>query len=56
MREQLHRFRWALARLSFIVYILFSVVSLVGGFLSAPLMTWYFFGDWRFWRSPPPSC
>ncbi len=51
MREQLHRFRWALARLSFIVYILFSVLSLVGGFLTAPLMTWYFFGDWRFWRN-----
>lgn len=50
MREQLHAVRWAMARLTFIVYILFSVVSLVGGFLTAPLMTWYFFGDWRFWR------
>ena len=42
--------RWALARLVFIFYIGFSVVSLIGGFLTAPLMTWYFFGDWRFWR------
>jgi hypothetical protein len=50
MREQLQPVRWALARLAFIVYIVFSVVSLVGGFLTAPLMTWYFFGDWRFWR------
>jgi hypothetical protein len=50
MREQLHPVRWALARLTFIVYIIFSVLSLVGGFLTAPLMTWYFFGDWRFWR------
>jgi hypothetical protein len=39
-----------LARLVFIVYIVFSVVTLIGGFLTAPLMTWYFFDDWRFWR------
>ena len=50
MREQLNPVGWALARLTFIVYIVFSVLSLVGGFLTAPLMTWYFFGDWRFWR------
>ena len=42
--------RWALARLVFVVYIVFSVVTLIGGFLTAPLMTWYFFNDWRFWR------
>lgn len=42
--------RWALARLAFTAYIVFSVVTLVGGFLTAPLMSWYFFGDWRFWR------
>lgn len=50
MIRQLNQLRWALARLAFFIYIGFSVVSLVGGFLSAPLMTWYFFGDWRFWR------
>ena len=50
VREKLQAYRWALARLAFISYIVFSVVSLVGGFLTAPLMTWYFFGDWRFWR------
>lgn len=50
VRQQLNKARWALARLIFIAYIGFSVLSLVGGFLSAPLMTWYFFGDWRFWR------
>lgn len=43
--------RWALARLVFIFYILFSVATLVGGFLTAPLMSWYFFDDWRFWRN-----
>ena len=49
LRDKLRAFRWALARLVFISYIVFSVVTLVGGFLTAPLMTWYFFGDWRFW-------
>jgi len=48
--QQLKQARWALARLLFIVYIGFSIVSVVGGFLTAPLMTWYFHGDWRFWR------
>lgn len=50
MREKLQSFRWVLARLAFIVYTVFSVATLIGGFLTAPLMTWYFFGDWRFWR------
>jgi len=48
--QKLTKVRWASARLIFIAYISFSVVSVLGGFLSAPLMTWYFFGDWRFWR------
>jgi hypothetical protein len=48
--QKLTKVRWAAARLTFIAYISFSVVSLLGGFLTAPLMTWYFFGDWRFWR------
>lgn len=47
---KLNAVRWALARVLFIVYIVFSVVTLFGGFLTAPLMTWYFFDDWRFWR------
>jgi hypothetical protein len=50
VRDKLQVFHWALARLTFIGYIVFSVVSLIGGFLTAPLMTWYFLGDWRFWR------
>jgi hypothetical protein len=50
MCEGLKKTRWALARLGFIAYVIFSTVTLVGGFLTAPLMTWYFFGDWRFWR------
>jgi hypothetical protein len=48
--QRIRQLQWALARIVFILYIGFSVVSLVGGFLTAPLMTWYFFGDWRFWR------
>ena len=50
MRQQLSKMRWALARMTFIAYLAFSIVTLVGGFLTAPVMTWYFFGDWRFWR------
>jgi len=50
MHEKLQAFRWALARIVFIIYIVFSVTTLIGGFLTAPLMTWYFFDDWRFWR------
>lgn len=50
MGQQLNSVRWALARLTFIAYLGFSLVTLIGGFLTAPLMTWYFFGDWRFWR------
>jgi hypothetical protein len=50
MLGQLNKLRWALARLTFIAYLGFALLSLVGGFLTAPLMTWYFFGDWRFWR------
>ena len=50
MRGRLQALGWALARLAFITYIVFSVVTVIGGFLTAPLMTWYFFGDWRFWR------
>jgi hypothetical protein len=44
------RLRWALARLTFFTYVGFSMITVVGGFVTAPLMTWYFFGDWRFWR------
>lgn len=50
MHEKSKVLGWAVARLAFNCYVVFSVVTLVGGFLTAPLMTWYFFGDWRFWR------
>jgi hypothetical protein len=48
--SRLDKTRWALARIAFTSYISLSVVTVVGGFVTAPLMTWYFFGDWRFWR------
>lgn len=47
---RLQRLGWAAARLGFYAYIGFSMLTLVGGFLTAPLMTRLFFGDWRFWR------
>jgi hypothetical protein len=46
----LQKARWAAARLLFYAYIGFSLVTLVGGYLTGPVMTWYFYGDWRFWR------
>lgn len=53
-REKSHPFlmewRWIAARLIFYVYLVFSLLTVVGGFLTAPVMTWYFFNDWRFWR------
>lgn len=55
MSQQFHKARWALARIAFLAYIGFSLITLVGGFLTAPLMTWYFFGDWRFWRHWSPG-
>ncbi len=44
------RLRWAAARVAFHAYVIFAMLSVVGGFLTAPLMTWYFYGDWRAWR------
>ena len=26
------------------------MLTVVGGFVTAPLMTWLFYNDWRFWR------
>lgn len=43
--------RWAAARITFYAYIGFSMATLgLGGFVTAPVMTWYFYGDVRFWR------
>jgi len=53
--SRLQKLRWASARILFIAYIGLSILTLVGGFLTAPLMTWYFFGDWRFWRHLRPG-
>ena len=51
----MNEIKWAAARLIFHAYIGLSLVTVVGGFLTAPIMTWYFFGDWRFWRHFVPS-
>ena len=45
-----NRSKWAVQRLLFHCYIAFCLLTVVGGFLTAPLMTWLFFGDWRCWR------
>lgn len=44
------RAKWAAQRLMFHFYLGFCIITVVGGFLTAPLMIWLFFGDWRFWR------
>lgn len=44
------KFRWAAARIGFNVTIGFSVLTGIGGLIMAPLISWYFFADWRFWR------
>ena len=44
------RLGWAAARLAFHAYVGFALFSVVGGFVTAPVMTQLFFGDWRFWR------
>jgi hypothetical protein len=42
--------QWAGARLLFYVYVIVSLFTVVGGFITAPLMSWYFFGTWKFWK------
>lgn len=54
-RMFMKRAGWASARLVFILYVVFCLVTVVGGLLLAPLTTWYFFGDWRFWRHWRPA-
>ena len=49
------QWRWAAARLAFQIYLGFCLLTLVGGFLTFPLLTWYIFGDWRFWRVAGPA-
>ncbi len=46
----MNKLKWTAARLLFHAYLAFSLLTIVGGFLTGPVMTWYFFGDWRFWR------
>lgn len=41
---------WAALRIIFFLYIVASIFSIIGGFLTAPIMTYYIFGEWRFWR------
>lgn len=50
MIKETFSFNTASARLVFYAYLSFSLLTVVGGFLTAPVMTWYFYGDWRFWR------
>jgi len=51
----LNGFGWALARLGFYTYLGFALFTGIGGVLTAPVVTYYFFGDWRFWRHWSPA-
>ncbi len=42
--------RWAIARVCFMWFFAFVVFSGIGAFLFAPITTYYFFDDLRFWR------
>ena len=46
---------WASTRILFHAYMAFCVVSVAGGWVTAPLFTWCFYGDWRFWRYVRPG-
>lgn len=41
---------WAARRVSFIVYSALCLLTVFGGWLTAPLFTWVYLGDWRFWK------
>jgi len=47
---KLTRLRWAAARLLFIGTVSLSLGTVVAGIPAAPLISWWMFGDWRFWR------
>ena len=51
----MNELKWAAARLGFYAYITISLFSVVGCYVTAPLMTWYIFGDWRFWKHFDPA-
>jgi hypothetical protein len=44
------KLRWAGARLCFIGFITFGIITGVGLYLLAPLFSYYFFGTLRFWK------
>jgi len=50
LAARLAALRWAGTRLAFYAYVGFSLLTVAGGFVTAPLMTWLFYNDWRFWR------
>lgn len=47
----LRQLQWAASRICFYIYIGLSMISGgILGWLTAPFMSWIFFGDWRAWR------
>ena len=49
------RFRWAAARILFLGCVGLCLFTGVATVPLAPLMSWWLFGDWRFWRHLKPG-
>ena len=43
--------KWASARLGFYAYSAFALLTVIGGYVTVPIISWYIYGDWRFWRN-----
>jgi hypothetical protein len=44
------KLKWAAVRTAFYAYIGISLATVVGGYILAPVGSYLFLGDWRFWR------
>lgn len=49
-RAVLDQMKWAAVRTFFLAYIAFSLTTIVGGYLLAPVGSYLFLNDWRFWK------
>ena len=49
----MNEFHRAAARLGFFAFLGLTMITVVGGYLTVPLVSWYMYGDWRFWKFSP---
>ncbi len=50
LAERLQALKWALIRLAMQAHVIFCLLTVLGGALTYPLVTYLMFRDWRFWR------